>query len=68
VKNLREGVFEKIPGSGIWWAHCRDHKGRIRSRKAGSKAVAQAVLKAWRLRERALKLTHSMREGTPGQI
>jgi site-specific recombinase XerD len=34
------GVFEKIPGSGVWWVRHADVMGRIRREKAGSKSAA----------------------------
>jgi integrase len=34
------GVFEKIPGSGIWWIRYFDQYGKKRREKAGSKSVA----------------------------
>jgi hypothetical protein len=38
-RNAR-GVFEKVPGSGIWWIRFIDAKGRFRREKAGSKGMA----------------------------
>lgn len=35
-----KGVFEKKPGSGIWWVRYADATGRIRREKAGAKAAA----------------------------
>ncbi len=44
MKERREsklrGVFEKIPGSGIWWIRYFDQFGKKRREKAGSKSVA----------------------------
>lgn len=34
------GVFEKIPGSGVWWVRHADAMGRIRREKAGTKSAA----------------------------
>ncbi|MGC1907693.1 MAG: site-specific integrase [Candidatus Acidiferrum sp.] len=34
------GVFEKIPGSGIWWIRFIDAQGRFRREKAGTKGMA----------------------------
>src|SRR5208337_4929528 len=34
------GVFEKVPGSGVWWVRHADKMGRIRREKAGSKSAA----------------------------
>jgi len=38
-KNLR-GVFEKVPGSDIWWIRFIDAQGRFRREKAGTKGMA----------------------------
>jgi integrase len=34
------GVFEKVPGSGVWWVRYADTVGRIRREKAGTKSSA----------------------------
>jgi site-specific recombinase XerD len=34
------GVFEKVPGSGIWWVRFIDAQGRFRREKAGTKGMA----------------------------
>jgi site-specific recombinase XerD len=34
------GVFEKVPGSGVWWVRHADAMGRIRREKAGTKSAA----------------------------
>ena len=40
MKERREsrlrGVFEKIPGSGVWWIRYFDQFGKKRREKAGS--------------------------------
>lgn len=42
AKNTKKvrGVYEKIPGSGIWWIRYADSHGRIRREKVGNKAAA----------------------------
>ncbi len=40
VKARQRGVFEKVPGSGIWWVRFADGSGRIRREKVGSKSAA----------------------------
>jgi len=47
VKTRREretvkarGVYEKFPGSGVWWIRYADAKGRIRREKAGTRSNA----------------------------
>jgi site-specific recombinase XerD len=34
------GVFEKVPGSGVWWIHYTDAEGQRRREKAGRKSDA----------------------------
>jgi integrase len=34
------GIFEKAPGSGIWWIRFNDAQGRYRREKAGTKGMA----------------------------
>jgi site-specific recombinase XerD len=36
----QRGVFEKFPGSGVWWIRHSDSTGRIRREKAGTKSAA----------------------------
>jgi site-specific recombinase XerD len=36
----QRGVYEKAPGSGIWWVRYADAMGRIRREKAGTKSSA----------------------------
>jgi hypothetical protein len=36
----QRGVFEKLPGSGIWWICYFDQFGKKRREKAGTKSVA----------------------------
>ncbi len=36
----QRGVFEKVPGSGIWWVRFADGSGRLRKEKAGTKSAA----------------------------
>ena len=35
-----KGVFEKLPGSGIWWVRYAGANGKIRREKVGNKAAA----------------------------
>lgn len=39
TKKVR-GVFEKVPGSGVWWIRFIDAEGALRREKAGSKSAA----------------------------
>src|SRR5437016_10023302 len=36
----QRGVFEKVPGSGVWWIVYFDQFGKRRREKAGSKSIA----------------------------
>lgn len=36
----QRGIFEKVPGSGVWWIRYADATGRIRREKAGTKSTA----------------------------
>jgi hypothetical protein len=37
------GVFEKVPGSGVWWIHFYDSEGRRHREKVGRKSDAQRL-------------------------
>ena len=39
-KPKSRGVFEKAPGSGVWWIRYVDAGGRFRREKAGTKGMA----------------------------
>jgi integrase len=34
------GIFEKVPGSGVWWVRYADASGRIRREKVGNRGAA----------------------------
>ena len=34
------GVFEKVPGAGVWWIRYADVSGRIRREKVGNRGAA----------------------------
>jgi site-specific recombinase XerD len=36
----QRGIYEKAPGSGVWWVRYADVMGRIRREKAGTKSSA----------------------------
>src|SRR6516162_4765825 len=42
------GVYEKVPGSGVYWIRYADWQGKIRREKAGTKANA---IKLYHLRK-----------------
>ena len=49
------GVFEKVPGSGIWWIRWHDAQGRRHREKVGSKSVAIKVAEKRRVQVRERK-------------
>lgn len=36
---MARGVWERIPGSGIWWIHYVDAEGKRRREKVGAKVT-----------------------------
>jgi integrase len=38
------GIWERVPGSGVWWVRWRDGDGRLHREKAGSKSIAISLL------------------------
>jgi len=40
-RGRERGVYEKVPGSGIWWVRYIDAAGRLRREKAGTWAAAR---------------------------
>ena len=36
----RRGIYERVPGSGVWWIRYADARGRLRREKAGNKGAA----------------------------
>jgi hypothetical protein len=45
MKSKSRGVFEKVPGSGIWWIRFIDAEGKLRREKVGSKSAAIALVR-----------------------
>src|SRR2546427_3070722 len=39
----QRGIFEKVPGSSVWWIHWYDAQGRRHREKAGTKSMAIAL-------------------------
>jgi hypothetical protein len=39
-RNYPHGLYEKDPGSNVWWIRYADSMGRIRREKAGTKSAA----------------------------
>lgn len=62
AKKLR-GVFERIPGSGVWWVQYYDAGGRRRREKAGTRGMALDLLTKRRGEKlRGEKLPESLRD------
>jgi integrase len=40
TQNRLRGLFEKLPGSDIWWIRYHDSHGRLRREKAGTRGMA----------------------------
>lgn len=40
---MTRGLFEKIPGSAVWWIRYADVTGKIRREQAGTKSAARAL-------------------------
>ena len=38
--SVQRGIYEKVPGSNVWWVRYADSAGRIRREKAGVKSAA----------------------------
>ncbi len=66
----QRGIFEKVPGSGVWWVRFVDGQGRYRREKAGTKSAAtllyrkrkQAALEGRKLPEKLRRAPVSFRE------
>jgi integrase len=39
-KKKQRGIFEKVPGSGVWWIRYTDASGKLRREKTGAKSAA----------------------------
>ncbi len=56
------GVFEKVPGSGVWWIQYFDTSGRRRREKVGPKAAAKALVETRRSDARlGIKMPENLR-------
>jgi integrase len=40
-KHRERGIFEKVPGSGVWWIRYTDESGQLHREKAGPKGLAK---------------------------
>ncbi len=38
-----KGIYEKVPGSGVWWIRFSDSKGKIRRERAGTLSAAKQL-------------------------
>ncbi len=41
---IERGLFEKVPGSGVWWVRYTDAQGKYRREKVGRRADAKTLL------------------------
>jgi hypothetical protein len=61
-KRDRDGAFEKVRGSGVWWINYRDAQGRGRREKVGSKSAAIKLVEKRRTEARqGVKLPENLR-------
>src|SRR2546429_5189054 len=51
------GIYERDPGSGVWWARYRDEHGRLHREKVGPKSLA---LKLYEKRKRSEEHTSEL--------
>jgi site-specific recombinase XerD len=59
------GVFEKVPGSGVWWIRYTDAQGRYRREKAGTKGMAISLYRVRKTEAlRGKKLPETLRRKT----
>lgn len=59
------GVYEKVPGSGIWWIRYLDAQGRLRREKAGNKGMAIKLVDKRRTEAlKGKKLPETLRHAT----
>jgi integrase len=64
---MSRGVFEKVPGSGVWWARYTDSTGRLRREKApgGMKSMAIQLYRKRKLEaEQGKKLPENLRQAS----
>lgn len=60
------GVYEKHPGSGVWWIRYTDVEGRIRREIAGSKAAARTLYRKRKTEVlQGRKLPETLRQQAP---
>lgn len=56
MNRKRDGLFEKKPGSGVWWIRFHDGVGMLHTYEVGEKTRAESILKALRRKMRVLGL------------
>jgi hypothetical protein len=63
----QRGVFEKVPGSGVWWIQHFDTAGRRRREKVGPKSLAIKLAEKRRTDARAgVKMPENLRAKAVG--
>src|SRR5437762_10511288 len=43
MRDGEKGIFERLPGSGVWWVRYKDHNHREHREKVGPKGLAVKV-------------------------
>ena len=62
LDDKKRGVFEKIPGSGVWWIQYFDSQHRRRREKVGSRSAAVKLVEKRRTQAReGIKLPENLR-------
>jgi integrase len=62
TEKKQRGVFEKVPGSGVWWIQYFDADGRRRREKVGAKSIAIKTVESRRTKSReGVKLPENIR-------
>src|ERR1700756_3324173 len=61
-EDKKRGVFEKIPGSGVWWIQYFDSQHRRRLEKVGSRSAAIKLVEKRRTQSReGIKMPENLR-------
>src|ERR1700756_378846 len=61
-EDKKRGVFEKIPGSGVWWIQYFDSQHRRRLEKVGSRSAAIKLVEKRRTQTReGIKMPENLR-------
>ena len=61
------GIFEKVPGSGIWWIRYTDAAGEYHREKAGTKSMATKLYNLRKADALHGKLPELRKRAVPGK-